>query len=83
LQENYSEIYFISPHWNPSVEDQAIARCHRIGQTKPVYVQRFEMTPFAPEHDDKGLPITTKTIDKYVLDVQEGKRIVASEIVVQ
>ena len=83
LQENYSEIYFISPHWNPSVEDQAIARCHRIGQTKPVYVQRFEMSPFAPEHDDKGLPITTKTIDKYVVDVQEGKRIVASEMVVQ
>jgi SNF2 family DNA or RNA helicase len=77
LQENYSEIYFISPHWNPAVEDQAIARCHRIGQTKPVYVQRFEMGSFVAEDEE----ITTRTIDKYVGDVQEGKRIVASEII--
>jgi SNF2 family DNA or RNA helicase len=75
LQENYNEIYFISPHWNPAVEDQAIARCHRIGQTKPVYVQRFEMSPF-----DKDL--STESFDKYINDVQEGKRIVASEILV-
>jgi SNF2 family DNA or RNA helicase len=77
LQENYSEIYFISPHWNPAVEDQAIARCHRIGQTKPVYVRRFEMSSFVADEDD----VTTKTIDKYVGDVQEGKRIIASEII--
>lgn len=77
LQENYSEIYFISPHWNPAVEDQAIARCHRIGQTKPVYVERFQMCKFHSDEDE----ITTKTIDKYVYDVQEGKRIVASEII--
>jgi len=79
LQENYSEIYLISPHWNPAVEDQAIARCHRIGQTKPVYVQRFEMCPFAPEDNE----VSTKTIDKYVGDVQEGKRNVASEVFAQ
>jgi SNF2 family DNA or RNA helicase len=77
LQENYSEIYFISPHWNPAVEDQAIARCHRIGQTKPVYVQRFEMSSFVDEEEDN----TTRTIEKYVSDVQEGKRIIASEII--
>ncbi len=46
LQKNYSEIYFVSPHWNPSVEAQAIARCHRIGQEKQVYVYRFEMVGF-------------------------------------
>jgi SNF2 family DNA or RNA helicase len=46
LQENYSEIYFVSPHWNPFVEDQAVARCHRLGQTKQVVVNRFEMTNF-------------------------------------
>lgn len=79
LQENYSEIYFISPHWNPAVEDQAIARCHRIGQTKPVYVERFEMCSFVSQEEE----ITTKTIDKYVNDIQETKRIVASEILAE
>jgi SNF2 family DNA or RNA helicase len=79
LQENYSEIFFISPHWNPAVEDQAIARCHRIGQSKPVYVERFEMCPFTPEDNE----ISTKTIDKYVGDVQEGKRITANEIIAE
>ena len=79
LQENYSEIYFISPHWNPAIEDQAIARCHRIGQTKTVYVNRFEMSSFTTEEDE----ITTRTIDKYVKDVQEGKRIIANEIIVE
>lgn len=80
LQENYSEIYFISPHWNPAVEDQAIARCHRIGQTKPVYVERFEMCKFAPNEDDDEQLVDTRTVDNYVGAVQEGKRIVASEI---
>jgi SNF2 family DNA or RNA helicase len=79
LQENYSEIYFISPHWNPAVEDQAIARCHRIGQTKSVYVKRFEMSSFISNEQD----IPTRTIDKYVKDVQDVKRIVAGEIIEQ
>jgi SNF2 family DNA or RNA helicase len=80
LQENYSEIYFISPHWNPSVEDQAIARCHRIGQTKDVYVERFEMCKFAPNLDEEQL-VDTRTVDNYVGSVQEGKRIIVREII--
>jgi SNF2 family DNA or RNA helicase len=75
LQENYSEIYFISPHWNPAVEDQAIARCHRIGQTKSVFVQRFEMSNFFDEERD------TVTVDSYICGVQDCKRIVADEYV--
>lgn len=67
LQEHYSEIYFISPHWNPSIEDQAIARCHRIGQTKVVYVNRFEMDCFG---DDKHYI----NIEKYVNSIQDFKR---------
>jgi len=77
LQENYSEIYFVSPHWNPAVEDQAIARCHRIGQTKPVFVKRFEMGEFVQEDAE----IETRTVDKYVEDVQERKRIIANDCI--
>jgi SNF2 family DNA or RNA helicase len=80
LQENYSEIYFISPHWNPAVEDQAIARCHRIGQTKDVYVERFEMCKFAPNEDEAEF-VDTRTVDNYVGAVQEGKRVIAREII--
>lgn len=78
LQDNYSEIYFVSPHWNPSVEDQAVARCHRIGQTKPVYVRRFEMAKF--EKDDEET-METVNIDSYVSSRQEEKRIIASECI--
>ena len=41
LQEHYSEVYFTSPHFNPAIEQQAIARCWRIGQKKEVNVFRF------------------------------------------
>jgi SNF2 family DNA or RNA helicase len=43
LQEHYSEVYFVSPSWNPAIEQQAIARCHRIGQKRKVHVYRFYM----------------------------------------
>jgi len=78
LQDNYSEIYFVSPHWNPSVEDQAIARCHRIGQTKPVYVKRFEMAKF---DKDEEQTMDTVTIDSYVSSVQDMKRAITSECI--
>jgi SNF2 family DNA or RNA helicase len=78
LQEHYSEIYFISPHWNPAVEDQAVARCHRIGQTKVVHVERFEMCKFLADEDQET---DTMTIDKYVNSVQQGKRFIAKEII--
>ena len=53
LQEHYNEIYFVSPHWNPAIEDQAVARCHRIGQKKQVDVFRFEMEAFFEEREKK------------------------------
>jgi SNF2 family DNA or RNA helicase len=77
LQDNYSEIYFVSPHWNPYVEDQAIARCHRIGQKKPVFVWRFEMTGF--ETIDNRNPIP-KNLEEYVVDIQNAKRDVVKQI---
>jgi len=82
LQENYSEIYFVSPHWNPAVEDQAIARCHRIGQKNVVSVFKFQMSGFISEQiDEKGNKVDTLTIDKYVNSVQDSKREMASKLI--
>jgi SNF2 family DNA or RNA helicase len=72
LQANYSEIYFVTPHWNPSVEDQAVARCHRMGQTKTVMVYRFEMDNLKNEENI--------TMDNYVNVVQEKKRILVRQL---
>ena len=77
LQANFSEIYFVSPHWNPFIEDQAIARCHRIGQTKSVDVFKFEMNGFKKKVNDKIDPIT---LEKYINDVQKKKREISKKI---
>ncbi|XP_028551128.1 DNA repair protein RAD5A isoform X2 [Dendrobium catenatum] len=33
--------FLLDPWWNPAVEEQAVMRIHRIGQTKPVTIKRF------------------------------------------
>lgn len=77
LQNNFSEIYFVSPHWNPCVEDQAVARCHRIGQTKQVDVFKFEMRGFKKEANAELNPIT---LEKYVNKIQNIKRDISRQI---
>lgn len=49
----------LDPWWNPAVEQQAIDRTHRIGQTKPVFVYKM---------------IAKDTIEEKVLALQEKKR---------
>jgi SNF2 family DNA or RNA helicase len=68
LQKNYNEIYFVSPNWNPAIEDQAVARCHRIGQTKEVEVFKFGSSGFKKEEE------TFKSLDNYISCVQKSKR---------
>jgi superfamily II DNA or RNA helicase len=96
LQENYSEIYFVSPHWNPAVEDQAVARCHRIGQMKDVVVRRFVSTFSTFEKGGAKSVATESTFEKvepneeevveqvtmegYVNKAQDYKRYLADQI---
>nr|WP_241480427.1 DEAD/DEAH box helicase [Legionella norrlandica] len=47
------------PWWNPSVEDQATDRTHRIGQENPVFVYKL---------------ITSGTVEEVILGMQEKKR---------
>ncbi|RZD42298.1 MAG: hypothetical protein CXT73_03410 [Methanobacteriota archaeon] len=61
----YNNVYFTSPHWNPAVEDQAMGRSHRIGQTKPVNVYHF-MTKLVGED--------SQSLDEYCMSVQKIKR---------
>ena len=36
-----SVVILTEPQWNPTIEDQAIARCHRMGQVRSVDVHRL------------------------------------------
>ena len=72
LQEHNSEIYLTSPNWNPFNEDQAIARCHRLGQKNVVFVYKFEMSNGAVDQN--------RTIDRYITEVQDSKRTIAQEL---
>jgi SNF2 family DNA or RNA helicase len=75
LQKNYSEIYFVSPHWNPSVEAQAIGRCHRMGQKKQVLVFRFEMVGFEEDgQQQQQQQQPTLSLDMYIMTIQSKKR---------
>ncbi|GAB0488916.1 hypothetical protein MMPV_000129 [Pyropia vietnamensis] len=38
---NANHVFMMDMWWNPAVESQAVGRCHRIGQTKAVYVYRL------------------------------------------
>jgi hypothetical protein len=52
-------VFLLDPWWNPAVEDQAIARAHRIGQTRPVTALRF---------------IARDTIEEKIRQLQERKK---------
>lgn len=63
--QQFKEVYFVSPHWNPAIEDQAVARCHRIGQDAAVDVFRFTMKNFGS---------STVNIEAHSTNLQETKR---------
>ena len=60
------EVVHFDPWWNPSVEDQATDRAHRIGQKHTVYALRL---------------ITANTIEERVLQMQRRKRAIIDQVV--
>ncbi|KAG9306614.1 hypothetical protein G9A89_004811 [Geosiphon pyriformis] len=60
-----NRVIILDPWWNPAMENQAIDRVHRIGQDKPVEVHRV---------------IIPDTIEKRILDLQEKKQQLASNV---
>ena len=65
--QQYNEVYFVTPDWNPKIEEQAIARCYRLGQQKEVHVFRFIMNHFNKENS------RTINIEQYTETVQIDK----------
>lgn len=59
-------VYIVDPWWNPAVEQQAIDRTHRIGQTKNIFAYRM---------------ICIDTIEDKILQLQERKKILAKELI--
>ncbi|MEO6071620.1 MAG: DEAD/DEAH box helicase [Chitinophagaceae bacterium] len=59
-------VYIVDPWWNPAVEQQAIDRTHRIGQTKNIFAYRM---------------ICKDTIEDKIMQLQERKRLLARELI--
>jgi superfamily II DNA or RNA helicase len=59
-------VYIVDPWWNPAVEQQAIDRTHRIGQTKNIFAYRM---------------ICRDTIEDKILSLQDKKRALAKDII--
>jgi SNF2 family DNA or RNA helicase len=66
-----NHIYITSPTWNPSQQHQIIGRCHRTGQTKPVYVTLQAIG----NNDDK-----TPYVEEFVLNLQARKRKMIAQV---
>lgn len=58
-------VFLLDPWWNPSAEEQAIARSHRMGQKVTVFAWRF---------------ITKDSIEEKIVLLQERKTRIASDI---
>ena len=59
-------VYIVDPWWNPAVEQQAIDRTHRIGQTKNIFAYRM---------------ICKDTIEDKIIQLQERKRLLAKDLI--
>jgi SNF2 family DNA or RNA helicase len=62
-----SYVFLLDPWWNPFVENQAIDRCYRMGQKKPVTVYRF-ITKNSIEEKVSELKRIKKKMEQTVID---------------
>ncbi|KAI9919122.1 hypothetical protein PsorP6_011659 [Peronosclerospora sorghi] len=62
-----SVVILLDPWWNPGVEEQAIDRVHRLGQTQHVTVKRYVMK---------------ETVEDMMLQLQERKATLAKNVLV-
>ena len=60
-------VFLLDPWWNPAVENQAIDRCHRMGQQQPVTVYRF-ITRGSIEEKVNELKTAKKQIEEALID---------------
>ncbi len=61
-----SVVVLTEPQWKPSIEDQAVARCHRMGQVRRVHVHRL---------------LAQDSVDQRMLEILESKRALFDEYV--
>ena len=64
-----TSIIITSPHYNPTMEMQAICRSYRVGQDYPITIKRVSM---AYPNDIRGT-ICNKTIDQHIWEIQDNK----------
>ena len=64
-------VFLLDPWWNPAVEDQAIDRVHRIGQTNTVFVYRM-VTAGTIEERIQALKVEKKQLFSQVIDGTSG-----------
>lgn len=65
-------VFILDPWWNPFAEKQAIARAHRIGQTKPVTVIKY-ISKDTIEEKIIALQNKKQTLSDDILNFEEGK----------
>ena len=59
-------VYLVDPWWNPAVEQQAIDRTHRIGQTKKIFAYKM---------------ICKDSIEEKIIQLQDKKKAIAADII--
>jgi SNF2 family DNA or RNA helicase len=59
-------VYLIDPWWNPAVEDQAIDRTHRLGQTQKVFAYKM---------------ICKDTVEEKILNLQQKKKSLSKDLI--